>query len=169
MDSSKQDPVWSSFVMHQVKDPALSPQWLRLGLWQGFDPWPRNFHKPWEQGRNKQTNKKYQKTKQNKTNHTTRRIQLKNKHMKNFNLISATWVSPKFLAVGLSLLFSTKPCESLLRISEVCWISWLPLLFSFWTVSSWGSPTLWTSSSLPSLAVPELSDGHPYTRTRLLF
>lgn len=26
-----------------VKDPSLSPQPLRLLLWQGFDPWPGDF------------------------------------------------------------------------------------------------------------------------------
>ena len=30
-----------------VKDPALSPQQLRLLLWHRFDPWPGNFHMPW--------------------------------------------------------------------------------------------------------------------------
>ena len=30
-----------------VKDPMLSLKWLRLLLWQGFDPGPRNFHMPW--------------------------------------------------------------------------------------------------------------------------
>ena len=29
-----------------VKDPALSLLWLWLLLWQGFDPWSRNFHMP---------------------------------------------------------------------------------------------------------------------------
>ena len=28
----------------QFKDEASSLQWLRLLLWYGFDPWPRNFH-----------------------------------------------------------------------------------------------------------------------------
>ena len=26
------------------KDPASSRQQLRLLLWHGYDPWPRNFH-----------------------------------------------------------------------------------------------------------------------------
>ena len=30
-------------MAQQVKDPALSLQQLRLLLWRGFDPWPRNF------------------------------------------------------------------------------------------------------------------------------
>ena len=30
-----------------VKDPvAPSPLWLRSPLWQGFDPWPEDFHMP---------------------------------------------------------------------------------------------------------------------------
>ena len=37
----------SSLVALQVKDLALSLLWLRLLLWHGFDPWPRNFHMPW--------------------------------------------------------------------------------------------------------------------------
>ena len=39
-----------------VKDPALSLQWLRLLLWHGFDPWPRNFHVPCR-GRGQEINK----------------------------------------------------------------------------------------------------------------
>ena len=43
-----------------VKDSALSPLWLRLLLWLGFDPWPRNFGmlqaQPGKQ-KTKQTNK----------------------------------------------------------------------------------------------------------------
>ena len=30
-------------VAQQVKDLA-SLLWLRLPLWRGFNPWPRNFH-----------------------------------------------------------------------------------------------------------------------------
>ena len=30
-------------MAQQVKGPALSLLWLRLLLWLGFDPWPRNF------------------------------------------------------------------------------------------------------------------------------
>ena len=37
----------SSFVAQWVKDAALSLLWLRPLLWQGFDPWPGNFHMPW--------------------------------------------------------------------------------------------------------------------------
>ena len=33
-------------VEQGVKDPVLSLQWLRLLLWHGFDPWPRNFYMP---------------------------------------------------------------------------------------------------------------------------
>ena len=33
--------------MQQVKDLALSLQWLGLLLWRGFDPWPGNFHLLW--------------------------------------------------------------------------------------------------------------------------
>ena len=31
-------------MAQQVKDPVLSLWQLRLLLWQGFDPWPRNLH-----------------------------------------------------------------------------------------------------------------------------
>ena len=34
---------WSYCVAQQVKDLALSLQWLGLLLWHGFDPWPVNF------------------------------------------------------------------------------------------------------------------------------
>ena len=39
-----------AFMARQVKDPALSPQWLRSLLWCGFKPWSRKFHLPqaWE-------------------------------------------------------------------------------------------------------------------------
>ena len=36
----------SSLGVQQVKDLALSLQWLRLLPWPGFDACPRNFHKP---------------------------------------------------------------------------------------------------------------------------
>ena len=38
---------WSSLVLWQDKDLALSLLWLRLLLWYGFDPWPGNVHMPW--------------------------------------------------------------------------------------------------------------------------
>ena len=41
--------AWSSLVVEQVKDLALSLQQL------GFDHWPENFHMPW--ARPKQTKK----------------------------------------------------------------------------------------------------------------
>ena len=31
-------------MVQQVKDMALSLQWLQLLLWHGFNPWPRNWH-----------------------------------------------------------------------------------------------------------------------------
>ena len=37
-----------SLVAQQVKDPALSLQWLQFLLWRGFDPWPGNFSLLWE-------------------------------------------------------------------------------------------------------------------------
>ena len=37
----------SSLVVQQVRDLALSVQWLELLLWLRFDPWPRNFHIQW--------------------------------------------------------------------------------------------------------------------------
>ena len=36
----------SSFVC-QVKDLALSQQWLGLLLWCGFNPWPGDIRMPW--------------------------------------------------------------------------------------------------------------------------
>ena len=38
--------IGSCLVLQQVKDPVLSPQWLRSQLWHGFDPWPGNVHMP---------------------------------------------------------------------------------------------------------------------------
>ena len=38
----------SSHVAQQIKDPALSLQWLKSLLWRGFDPWSGNFQKPQE-------------------------------------------------------------------------------------------------------------------------
>ena len=37
----------SSFAVQQVKGLTLSLQRLRSLLWQGFSPWPGNFHMPW--------------------------------------------------------------------------------------------------------------------------
>ena len=34
---------WSSSIAQWVKYLALSLHWLRLWLWLGFNPWPRNF------------------------------------------------------------------------------------------------------------------------------
>ena len=38
----------SSLVVQQVKDQALPLLQLLLLLWHGFDPWPENFHMPWQ-------------------------------------------------------------------------------------------------------------------------
>ena len=38
---------WSSLVVQQVKDPALSL------LGHRFDPWPENFHMPWAKSKKK--------------------------------------------------------------------------------------------------------------------
>ena len=48
----KNDYTWSSHVAQQVKILALSLKLLRLQLWCGFDPWPRNFHMLWAQPNN---------------------------------------------------------------------------------------------------------------------
>lgn len=48
-------------MAQQVKDQALSLQWLRLLLWRGFDPWTRNFHMLWARPNTKQ-NKSTKKT-----------------------------------------------------------------------------------------------------------
>ena len=34
-------------MAQRVKDPALPQLWRRLQLQCQFDPWPRNFHRPW--------------------------------------------------------------------------------------------------------------------------
>ena len=33
-------------MAQQVKDPALSLQWLGSSVWCGFNPWLGNFHMP---------------------------------------------------------------------------------------------------------------------------
>jgi len=33
--------------MQQIKDLALSLQWLGSLLWHRFSPWPGNVHMPW--------------------------------------------------------------------------------------------------------------------------
>ena len=45
-------------MVQKVKVLVSSLQWLRLLLWLGFDPWPRNFHKPQEQPEKKKSKKK---------------------------------------------------------------------------------------------------------------
>ena len=40
-------------MVQQVKNLALSPQWLGLLLWCRFDPWPWNFHMSWAWPRKK--------------------------------------------------------------------------------------------------------------------
>ena len=37
----------SSHVAQRIKDPAFLQLWCRSQLWQGLDPWPRNFQMPW--------------------------------------------------------------------------------------------------------------------------
>ena len=46
-------------MAQQVKDAALSLQWLKSLLWCSFEPWPRNLHVPWSWPKkaNKQKNK----------------------------------------------------------------------------------------------------------------
>ena len=39
--------IWHSLVVQQVKDLASLLQGLGLLQWQGFHPWPGNFHMPW--------------------------------------------------------------------------------------------------------------------------
>ena len=41
-------------MAQQVKDLAFPLQDLRLLQWWGFNPWPRNFHMPWEQPKKKE-------------------------------------------------------------------------------------------------------------------
>ena len=36
-----------------VKNPPLSPLWLKSLLWPGFNPWPGNFRMPWAQPKKK--------------------------------------------------------------------------------------------------------------------
>ena len=42
----------------RIKDPVLSLQQLRSLLWQGFGPWPQNFHVPpmWPKTKQNQQN-----------------------------------------------------------------------------------------------------------------
>ena len=40
-------------VVQQVKVLALLQLWHRLQLWLGFSPWPKNFHRPWVQPKEK--------------------------------------------------------------------------------------------------------------------
>ena len=42
----KMNHLGSSLATQWVKDLALFLLWLWLQLWQGFHPWPRNFHMP---------------------------------------------------------------------------------------------------------------------------
>ena len=44
-------------MAQQVKDLALSLQWLESLVWHGFDPWPRNFHMPRAQTKKKKERK----------------------------------------------------------------------------------------------------------------
>ena len=54
-------------VAQQVKNLALSLQWLRSLLWCRFEPRPRNFPMPWcGQGKKKQQQQKRQKKKKRK-------------------------------------------------------------------------------------------------------
>ena len=48
----------SSLVAQQVKDLALLLLWCRSHQWCGSDPWPRNFHMPWKETKQKQTQTK---------------------------------------------------------------------------------------------------------------
>ena len=48
-------------MAQQVKDLAWSLQGLRLLLWRGFDPWPRNFHTLWLQQKKERERKKEKK------------------------------------------------------------------------------------------------------------
>ena len=34
-------------MVQRVKGSVLSLQWLGSLLWQGFNPWPKNFHMLW--------------------------------------------------------------------------------------------------------------------------
>ena len=45
-------------MAHQVKDRALSLQWLESLLGHGFDPWSRNFHVLWVQPKTKTKERK---------------------------------------------------------------------------------------------------------------
>ena len=53
VDIIKTTGLWSSLVVQQVKDPALSLLWLWSLLWWGFNPRPRNFCTPQVQPRKK--------------------------------------------------------------------------------------------------------------------
>ena len=40
-------------MAQQVMDPSSLLLWHGSLLWQGFDPWPGNFHMPWTQPKKK--------------------------------------------------------------------------------------------------------------------
>ena len=54
-------------MVQQVKDPA-SLQWLRLLLWHGFEPWPRNFCMSWAGPKKKKKKKKNEQIELDKDN-----------------------------------------------------------------------------------------------------
>ena len=58
--------LWSSLVVQQVKDLALSLQQLGLLLWHGFDPWLGNFQTYWAQTKKKKRKRKRKKKKEKK-------------------------------------------------------------------------------------------------------
>ena len=55
-------------MAHCIKDPGLLLQWLRLPLWRGLNPWPRNFHLP--QVRSKKRKEKEKKKEGDKWSHS---------------------------------------------------------------------------------------------------
>ena len=52
-----------------VKDPALLQLWLKLQLRLRFDPWPRNFCKPWMQPKGEKRDRERKKMKLRKQVH----------------------------------------------------------------------------------------------------
>ena len=54
-------------MVQWAKDPALSLLWLRMLLWGGFHPWPRNCHRPQALPSFKKKKKKRKKRKTNRS------------------------------------------------------------------------------------------------------
>ena len=73
-----------------VKDLTLSLLRLELLLWQGFRPWPRNFHMLWVQPKNNNNN----------NNHQSLHISLNGFSYLVFTKIRSSWLKPYHKSFG---------------------------------------------------------------------